>query len=417
MTAAAALVFVESNTSGTGALFARVAHELGLEPVLVTDRPERYRFLETERVRVAEVADSSSVPELREAAEALAATAPLAGVTSSSEYSIADAAELASRLGLPGPDPEAVRLCRDKALQRQRLAAAGVAIPRFRDADTVLEAVTAAADLGSRVVVKPVAESGSVGVALCDGPAEVREHARTLLAATTDARGRPREPRVVVEELVEGPELSVELFDRRPIAVVRKHLGPLPRFVEVGHDLPAPLPDERRRAVERTAVAALDALGLDFGPAHVELRLADGVPTIIEVNPRLAGGFIPELVRRARGIDLVRATVERVAGRRPRPEADRRRAASIRFLLAPAAGVFAGATGLEAARALPGVDEVLLYREPGDELRLGGDFNDRIGHVITTADGADGADEAARRAVAARDRVRLEVAPAAAAAG
>ena len=40
-----ALVFVESNTSGTGALFVRVAREMGFRPVLVSANPGRYAFV------------------------------------------------------------------------------------------------------------------------------------------------------------------------------------------------------------------------------------------------------------------------------------------------------------------------------------------------------------------------------------
>ena len=39
------LLFVESNTSGTGPLFVRTARDMGFRPVLVTARPEHYRFL------------------------------------------------------------------------------------------------------------------------------------------------------------------------------------------------------------------------------------------------------------------------------------------------------------------------------------------------------------------------------------
>jgi biotin carboxylase len=55
---------------------------------------------------------------------------------------------------------------------------------------------------------------------------------------------------------------------------------------------------------------------------------------------------------------------------------------------------------------MAGVAEVALYRAPGDELAVEGDFRDRIGHVIACADGFDAAAAAAERA---RDRVRIRV--------
>ncbi|HEU4456584.1 MAG TPA: hypothetical protein VFR81_26185, partial [Longimicrobium sp.] len=40
-----ALLFIESNTSGTGRLFVQAAREIGYRPVLVTARPAKYAYL------------------------------------------------------------------------------------------------------------------------------------------------------------------------------------------------------------------------------------------------------------------------------------------------------------------------------------------------------------------------------------
>ncbi|MET9735662.1 hypothetical protein ABZZ79_35055 [Streptomyces sp. NPDC006458] len=86
---------------------------------------------------------------------------------SSAEYYVA-AAALAARLGLPGPSADAVRACRDKAVQRRTLAEAGVPVPRVCVAGEVAEAVAAAQWLGGGpVAVEPVQGSGGLGVRLC----------------------------------------------------------------------------------------------------------------------------------------------------------------------------------------------------------------------------------------------------------
>src|SRR5204863_1276408 len=117
---------------------------------------------------------------------------------------------------------------------------------------------------------------------------------------------------VLVEEYVPTPEFSVETFGRKVVGTTAKHLGPPPWFVECGHDFPADLGEVA--TVEALALAAIEALGLGFGPAHTEVRLGPRGPVVIEVNARLAGGRIPTLVRLATGIDLVGATVDAVIG-------------------------------------------------------------------------------------------------------
>lgn len=399
------LVFIESNTSGTGRLFARAAKAEGLAPLLLSDNPSRYGYAAEDGVEVLEV-DTQDEEALARLCLRVADAHGLAGVTTSSEYFIAAAASVARRLGLPGPDPSAVRACRDKQKQRRRLRAAGVGIPEFLQATTAKQAREGAEALGPPVVVKPVGGSGSVGVRLCEGAEEAAAHAALLLRQRRNERGMAVPRRVLVEAAVAGPEYSVETFSREVVGVTRKHLGPPPYFVEVGHDHPAELPEGEMRVVRDTALRALDALGLGWGPAHIELRLAADGAKIIEVNPRLAGGFIPELVRLALGVDLIAETVRLIAGGTPRLRPAPARHTCIRFILPEKEGVLARVDGLEAAAGLPGVVEARLYLPVGSSLQLRGDFRDRVGHVLACGDEAASARGAAE---AGRDAVRLRV--------
>ncbi|HEV2735569.1 MAG TPA: hypothetical protein VGV85_12065, partial [Longimicrobiaceae bacterium] len=110
------VLFVESNTSGTGRIFVQTARAMGFRPVLVTARPEKYAYLSQERAPEVVV-----VPRVEEEAlhrlvhDRFAGGGEVAGITSSSEYFIALAAALAARFGLPGPDAACVRAARDKS--------------------------------------------------------------------------------------------------------------------------------------------------------------------------------------------------------------------------------------------------------------------------------------------------------------
>lgn len=395
-----ALLFIESNTSGTGRLFVRTAREMGFAPVLVTARPEKYAFLAD-----AGAPETIVVPRVDEdelyalIAARFDGGAGVAGITSSSEYFIATAAALAARFGLAGPDAAAVHAARDKSWQRRALRDGGVAVPAFRAVETAFEAVLAAREIGFPVVLKPVAGSGSVGVRACADPDEVEAHAAALFAENADER-------VLVEALVEGPEFSVEVFSGAVIGITRKHLGDPPAFVEAGHDYPAMVSADVAAALTAAVTRGTEILGLGWGPLHWELRMSGGAAVPMEVNPRLAGGFIPELVRHAQGIDLIRETLRLVVGERPLPAAERHWHASIRFLFAPADGRLAEVRGMGEARAEPGVVDVALYRAPGDELRIHGDFRDRIGHVVACAADASSACAAAE---SARGAVRIAV--------
>lgn len=398
------LVLVESNTTGSGRLFCAKAHELGLRPVVMARDPHRYPYLAEDSVDV-RVIDTSDPARVRAACAEL--RGPVAGVFSSSEYHIATAAEVARMLDLPHPDPPAVRGCRDKATQRARLRAAGVPSAESAAARTPAEAAAAAERIGLPVVVKPVTGSGSVATRRCETLASVEHAARAVLTADPKQLGIPPQHAVLVEEYLSGTEYSVETFDDQVIGVTRKHLGPLPHFVETGHDFPAVVPPGVAVALGDAAGAALRALGLGWGPAHVELRLSTaGQPRIIEVNPRLAGGMIPRMVHEATGVDLIGRTVARAAGHLVPSTRKRDRAASIRFLVAETPGYLTVVEGLAEARHVPGVVEVGLTRQPAQPIVLRHSFQDRIGYVIAVGDDpADAARAATAGVMALRARI------------
>jgi len=392
-------IFVESNTTGTGRLFFNTVRSLGFRPVLFTADPARYRFLPQCGIATV-VADTGNPAALLHRAKGFAAENPVAGVWSSSEYYIGRAALVAAALGLPGPDAASIETYRSKAAQRARLRALGVDAWPGAIAGSAAEAVAAAERFGYPVVLKPIAGSGSVGVRQCASAGEVRAQAALLAAVELSAAATDR--RMLVEKPVPGDQYSVELFGRHVVGITRQHYGKLPHFVAVGHDHPArlaaanPAADSNEGArinarqaaeaaarIERFALDACAALGLTWGPLHVELRFERDRKRIhlIEVNPRLAGGCVPELVRHATGIDLIRATVDAALGNEPELCPTASSFASLRFILAQG-GRFDRMPGLHAHLADRRIRDVTFYRSVGDRLEPVGDFHDRIGHVI-----------------------------------
>jgi biotin carboxylase len=403
------LVLVESNTTGTGRLFAERVRDLGLVPVLLSADARRYPYAAELGLDVRHCQTASEHAVLA-ACRHLAAQHRVAGVTSSSDYFVATAAGVARALGRPGPDPKALAAARDKGNQRRCFAAHGVDSPAFRLVTSAAQAGRAAADLGPPVVVKPVSRSGSIGVRRCDTVRAAADHAAGLLATTTDERGNPLPAEVLVESYLDGPELSVELFDGRVRAVVGKHLDPSRGFLEVGHDVPASLDAGTADLLGHVARAALRALGLRWGAAHVELRLVGGRAFVVEVNPRLAGGMIPQALRHANGTDLIAELVAAAAGVPPAPAAGSAGHAAIRFLVPAADGRVTAVPDPAGVRARPGVVDAAVTARPGQRVERRGTFLDRVGHVIAIGPTPREAGTRADRAVAAL-AARLTVDP------
>lgn len=406
------VAFLESNLTGSGYAAVAAARRWGHRVTFLTRDLGTYLAPGHERLDLTTV-DEVVTCETNDVAAVVDAVRrlprPVDALVAVGEWHTLPGAEAAAVLGLPGPSPEGVRTARDKSRTRAACRSAGVPVPAFAR-------VTEPADVPGLAlrypcVVKPLDDAGSNGVRLCATPAEAAEHVGRVLAVTHNERGQPRARAALVEEYVDGPEVSVEVLVHRGtacvVAVTAKQLGALPHFVETGHHVPATTDDALAARCGDVAVRALAAVGLDLGVAHVELRLASDGPYLIEVNCRPAGGRITQLVELATGVDLSAELVAMHLGTWRAPRVHRRTAAAIAFVPAVQGRVVA-VHGEPAARAGPGVVDVALYVGPGDVSGPLDGPTARHGHVV--ARGPDGP-EALRRAREAAGRVRVEVAP------
>lgn len=404
------LLFVESNTTGSGMAALEVARAMGMRPVLITSDPGRYQGLSETGAQTL-VCDTGSLPTVRETVQERFRREDLAGVVTTSEFYVALVAELAGWLGLPGNPVDAVTVCRDKSALRSLLAEVGTPQPRFAAVRAVDEAAGAVAAVGLPCVVKPADDSGSHNVLLCTTAEQVRTQVGTVLAVTENVRGQAMAGVALVEEYLDGPEYSVEMFswegDAHCVGITAKTLGAPPYFVEHRHLFPAPLPTERYDALLTAVRAALAAAGVRSGATHTEVRLTSSGPAVVEINPRPAGGMIPEAIRLATGLDLLRLQLGAAVGHAPDLSAEDRGTAGVQFLTADREGVLAGVEGVAEALAVPGVERVVVTARPGQPARRPRHAYDRLGYIIARTDTPAGT-AAALDAALARCRVLLE---------
>lgn len=401
-------LFVESNTTGTGELLMKRASLLGFETYLVTRNPARYPFLKDSVVQVIE-AETRSPDELVGVATKLSG---LAGIYSSSDYFVEAASSAAMAMGRPAANPEVIATCRNKWKQAAELQRQSIAIPETRLATSVRDVEKILAQATLPVVVKPVSGSGSSGVRLCDSATAAIKAFESARGALLDQVDLPS-PNILIQQYVEGEEYSAEIIacdgTLHCLGILAKHKGPAPCFVEVGHDFPAPLPEPSHRELASFAAGAVSALGLNFGPAHVEFVIAESGPVIIEVNPRLAGGMIPVMLSHALGTSILDMVIGLYAGEGFTPPRASERAGAIRFRLAQASGKLKrlGFSG----NPEPTVPEAGLLKSEGEEVQINGDFRDRVAYAIGVADELNAAAAGAERVI---DSIVIDIETAAA---
>ncbi|MDH2429193.1 ATP-grasp domain-containing protein [Sphaerisporangium sp. TRM90804] len=317
---------------------------------------------------------------------------PVDGVVTYVEQYLEVTAAIAEDLGVPHNSVHTVRACRDKLLTRQALDAAGVPSARSVPVGSLAEALRVGADIGYPVVLKPRNLAGSVGVVrVDDAGAMTRSYD---LSAASRLGGVDGPVQLLVEEYLDGPQISVEcvtVAGRTEVACVTDHVVEFPPYFEQGAhvvDTASPLADPASPAVD-VAVAALDALGVEYGVTHTELRLTSRGPRVVEVNARLAGARIPYLWRLASGVDLARAAADAAVGVVPDLAPERSGAAAIKHIYPHAAGVVTGLRGGPALDDPPWFHELVWEKSVGETVKPPPNgLDDVLGSLIVTGEDA-----------------------------
>ena len=349
-------------------------------------------------------------------------------LTSTSDGPVRTAAYVNEKLGKrPDLSYENALCATIKDKMRDRLKKCGVPIPKYYVAGDYETFSNAVDSLNGYCIVKPADNAGSRGVVLfecellkADQEAQVRRlaaYADQLLELKKKTyeygKSNSRNGTVLVEEVMQGPEVSVEAMvvegQSHILSITDKYITPPPYFVELAHCEPSRLDEETQEQIRKVAAQAIKAIGIENAPAHVEIKVTEEGPKIVELAARLGGDFITsKLVPLSTGIDMVGASVLLATGEKPDLIPGWQRGAAIHFIHAAeeSEGVLAEISVPEMLYQEEGMEEIVIYKRPGDAVCGTRSSNDRLGHVITV--GAT-AEEAMERGKQALSRIRVEV--------
>ncbi|WP_329126753.1 ATP-grasp domain-containing protein [Streptomyces sp. NBC_01465] len=298
----------------------RKARELGLDVVLA-QFPDAYDRDHWPYVDQALLLDYGDTDRLLPMVRALHAAYPFQAAVSLFELGLLPAARINEALGLGGESVATVELLLDKWQMRRELTAKGispVASAVGRSAQDVRAFVAAH---GLPVIVKPIRESGSLGI--------FRIHDRADVDAVAD------------------------------------------RFRSLG--------DRHWDARDLTGTDSFD----EFLMEDTEVKLTSRGPRIIESHNRIGGDRINELAEIAYGVDMERYALGAGFGlvepltASPEP----RGGAAVRFLT-PEPGRVVEVTGVDAVRADPACADLQLDLRPGDVVPPLTWNEDKVGHVV-----------------------------------
>ena len=396
----ARLLLLLPTTTYRADAFVDAAKSLDLDLTVASETPSSFQERHPADLLTLDLEDAdTAAATVREFSE----RHPVAAVVGVDDGTAVVAAVIANELGLPANPVQAVRVAASKTLQRKTLQRCGVPVPRFAVHSVTDDPKELASSTPYPCVLKPVSLSASRGVIRANDPDEfiaaLERLIRILQSAGTTDLG------FLVEQYVTGPEFALEglvvngalhvlaLFDKP---------DPLegPFFEETIYVTPSRVEVAARRRLAECAQQAVSALGLVRGPVHIEMRYNDNGPWLIEIAARPIGGKCGRVLRFGDSGDMSLETLILLEATGALTGVPRREslAAGVMMVPIPQSGVLSEVKGVDRARTLPGVEDVVITAHRGQKLLAPPEGSQYLGFIFARGETPMFVEEALRDA-------------------
>ena len=359
------------------------AKEMGLEVIVVDMNPDAIGFKEKNiKSEIISTIDTEKI--LR-----VARKYKIDGImTLASDMPMRSVAKVSKEMKLIGIDEETALKTTNKALMRKCLLEHDIPIPKFFKVNTKKEFIEALEYFKKekiKCIVKPVDNSGSRGVDLISDFTNIN----LINQSFEYSKNYSRSGDIIVEEYMEGPEVSVETLSVDGVCNVMQITDKLttgaPYFVEMGHNEPSMLNEKIKEKIAEVASAAVNAVGIKNGPSPTEIKVTKSGPKIVEIGARLGGDNITtHLVPLSTGIDMVKCCIQISLGENPDLEVKIKKGSAIRYFKAKT-GEIENIIGIEEAEKIDGVQQISFVYDIGDKIKEIQNSTDRVGFVIAQA--------------------------------
>lgn len=306
-------------------------------------------------------------------------------MTLATDMPMRSVAAASKAMGVKGISMDTAIKATDKGEMIKAFKANGVESPWYYIISVADSITKIKNELSYPCIVKPTDNAGSRGVIIAMNEGELND-------AINYSRTECRSGDVIIEEYLEGHEVSVEIIVVAGLvhilSITDKLTTGAPHFVELGHNQPSTLSISEQGKIKDLAIRAVKAVGIEDGPAHVEIMLTKDGPKMIELGARMGGDCITtHLIPLSTGIDMIEATINISLGLTPEICPKFEKGSAIRFIT-PNPGYIKDITGLEDAKKTPGVKVVEVQVGIGDKVTNINSSLDRSGYIIAQGENA-----------------------------
>lgn len=245
------------------------------------------------------------------------------------------------------------------------------------------------------IIIKSSNSTGSKDVLLARGKEQLKKYFENL---------RIKDPynRIMVEEYIEGDQYLVEALIHKQkahiVGIIEQEVTKNKRFIITGYGVLANVPLSIRTEIEQVLQSIITELGIENGALHLEIRLSENGWKLIEINPRISGGAMNKMIQAAFGFSLVEETLKLFLGESPDLLPKHKTYVFTKYVIVTTKGILEKVTGRGRAKRFPGVVEVYVKPRKGTLLTPPTSMGHRYAYVIATGNSLEEAKNQANAA-------------------
>ncbi|MFJ7736304.1 ATP-grasp domain-containing protein [Lysinibacillus sp. NPDC097287] len=233
------------------------------------------------------------------------------------------------------------------------------------------------------LVVKSPKSTGSKDVLFAANKNQLNKHLRYLQSKN------PGET-IMIEEYLEGPQYLVEalVYKRQAhiMGIIEQEITQGQRFIITGYGVLAEVSTDLKAGLEEVLHSIVKEFDIENGTLHLELRLTKHGWKLIEINPRISGGAMNNMLYAAFGISLVEETLKLFLGEEPLVKPRHRKFIFTKYVIVERKGTLERVIGKTKATNSEGVLAVYVKPKKGTFLIPPLSMGHRYAYVIAEGD-------------------------------
>ncbi|MFD1774698.1 ATP-grasp domain-containing protein [Paenibacillus rhizophilus] len=309
---------------------------------------------------------------------------PFDGALAGHVFLMPQVAAITDRLELPSFGYEAACNATYKDLTRKLVKEAGLFPYDYYEIQSMDDLKHNQDNFNYPCIMKPVDGFASINIFKTNSFDELRnnyfEHLNNIQYGSL---GKSFSPKVLVEEFINGSEYSVESVVEEGkvtiLAITEKVSDPELNHIEIGHIIPASnLDRDQDNQLRKFVEEVHKAIGVKTGVTHTEVKIDGNRFGLMEINPRVGGGYIADMLGKVIGKDMYSIVIDNCIGRKLMAGHEPKGHAYIRFIRSPKAGKLVDIKGVDSVTSLPEIQITENRYDIGSEIKNWNDNRSRV---------------------------------------